>query len=121
MWVTGDGTEDISCRIDPACLTPHQSTTGVFSKDQAASFLQSLKLHFIGFLVYPAVFLKNPNFPLKIGQIPPVIDPTIAGDVLFDTEFEVCVVIYNSLVSQEGPFNFPATQSFYFPEKFLHT
>ena len=85
----GDGTEDISCRMDPGCLTPNPSSTGVFTKDQAAAFYEDLKLHFIGFLVYPIVFLKNPNFPLKIGQVPPMMDPMISGDVLYDTEYEV--------------------------------
>ena len=81
--------EDISCRMDLGCLTPSPSSTGVFTKDQAAAFYKDLKLHFIGFLVFPRVFLNNPNFSLKIGQVPPVMDPTIAGDVLFDTECEV--------------------------------
>ena len=75
--------------MDPGCLTPSPSSTGVFTKDQAAAFYKDLKLHFIGFLVFPRVFLNNPNFSLKIGQVPPVMDPTIAGDVLFDTECEV--------------------------------
>ena len=39
--------------------------------------------------MYPIVFLKNPNFPLKIGQVPPMMDPMISGDVLYDTEYEV--------------------------------
>ena len=78
---SGDGTEDISCRMDSSCLTPSQSTTGLFTKDQASAFYEDLKLHFIGFLVYPAAFLKNPNFPLKIGQVPPVMDSSISGAV----------------------------------------
>ena len=70
-------------------LEPDKSSTGVFTKEGAASFHNCLKLHFVGFLVYPAVFIKNPNFLIKIGQVPPIMDPSIAGDFLLDTEFEV--------------------------------
>ena len=65
------------------------STTGSFSKEEAALFHDRLKIHFIGFLVYPAVFLKNPNFSLKMGKVPPIMDVAVAGDFLLDTEFEV--------------------------------
>ena len=34
------------------------------------------------------MFMKNPNLPLKIGQIPPVMDPLLSGSIVFDTERE---------------------------------
>ena len=82
--------------MDPSCFTPDPSSTGVFTKDQAAAFYEDLKLHFIGFLVYPRVFLNNPNFPLKIGQVPPLMDPMIAGEVLYDTESQVGILCYTA-------------------------
>ena len=85
----GDGTEDISCRMEETSLLHDKSTTGSFSKAEAASFHERLKIHFIGFLVYPAVFLKNPNFSLKMGKVPPIKDVAVTGDFLLDTEFQV--------------------------------
>ena len=43
-------------------------------------------------LVYPRVFTTNTNMTLKIGQVPPVMDPMVSGDVVLDTEFEVSMV-----------------------------
>ena len=65
------------------------SSAGVFSRKDVKNFFKSLRIHFIGFLVYPAVFTTNHRFPLKIGKVPPVIDPLVAGPILLDTEFKV--------------------------------
>ena len=64
----GDGTEDISCRIEETSLLHDKSTTGSFSKAEAASFHERLKIHFIGFLVYPAFFSEKPKFLIEDGK-----------------------------------------------------
>ena len=68
---------------------PSDSSSGRFSKDESSDFYRRLRLHFVSYLVYPRVFTKNPNFNIGIGQVPPVMDPIVSGEVLFDTEFEV--------------------------------
>ena len=68
---------------------PSNSSSGRFSKDESSDFFRRLRLHFVSFLVYPRVFTKNPNFNIGIGQVPPVMDPIVSGDVVFDTECEV--------------------------------
>ena len=88
LQFSGDGTEDISCRLDSSNWLPAESTSGHFSQDESVSFFKKLKIHFIGYLVYPAVFCKNPNFLLQIGNVPPLLDPLVSGDILYDTEFK---------------------------------
>ena len=90
--ISGDGTEDISCRMHPTNWQPNESSTGTFSKDESANFFHRLNLHFVSYLVYPRVFTKNPNMTLKIGQVPPVMDPMVSGDLVLDTEFEVSLI-----------------------------
>ena len=85
---TGDGTEDISCRMESNSWVPSEPPSGTFSADEAQNFYIRLREHFISYLVFPAVFCRNPNFPMKIGSVPPVVNPVIAGDSLYDTEFE---------------------------------
>ena len=85
---TGDGTEDISCQMESNSWVPSEPPSGTFSADEAQNFYIRLREHFISYLVFPAVFCRNPNFPMKIGSVPPVVNPVIAGDSLYDTEFE---------------------------------
>ena len=40
----------------------------------------------ISYIVYPAVFCLQSRFPVKIGQVPPILNPKIAGHELFNTE-----------------------------------
>ena len=70
-----------------------ENVEGTFSRLDAYEYFQQLKGHFISYLVYPSVFLKNPNFSLKIGCIPPVMDSALYGDVLYDTEYKVSLVL----------------------------
>ena len=76
--------------MDESSLEPQESDSkkGLFNKNESAEFFRRLKLHFVTFLVYPILFMKNPNFQLKIGQIPPVMDPLLSGVTQFDTERE---------------------------------
>ena len=71
--IAGDGTEDISCRMDSKTWLLSEAPSGPFSAAEAEGFYIGLREHFIGYLVYPAVFCENPNFPLKIGSVPPVV------------------------------------------------
>ena len=86
----GDGTEDISCRMEESSLEPDESEpqSGQFNKEESADFFRKLNLHFIQYLVFPRVFMNNPNFQLKMGQIPPIMNPLLSGATLFDTERE---------------------------------
>ena len=77
--------------MDSQNWLPDGSSHGLFTETEAADFLRKLKIHFIGFLVFPRVFTTKPNFSLKIGQVPPVMDPLVAGKILYDTEFKVKV------------------------------
>ena len=44
--------------------------------------------------MFPTVFCRGPNFKLKIGHVPPVMEPIVSGDIILDTEFKVeCVYI----------------------------
>ena len=86
--IQGDGTEDISCRMDSQTWLPTETPSGQFTAEEAQDFYIRLREHFIGYLVFPAVFCKNPNFPIKIGCVPPIINPVVAGKILYDTEFE---------------------------------
>ena len=72
---------------------PTESTTGHFNKKESEDFFHRLRCHFVGFIVFPAVFCKNPNFLLKIGDVPPIMDPMVSGEVLYDTEFKVSSVL----------------------------
>ena len=40
----------------------------------------------LSYLVYPSVFVLQSQFPVKIGQVPPILNPKIAGPRLFSTE-----------------------------------
>ena len=82
----GDGTEDISCRMDTTNWTVEEDVTGKFSAAEAEDYWKSLRIHFIGFLVYPRVFSQQSQFPVKIGKVPPILNPKIAGPELFNTE-----------------------------------
>ena len=82
----GDGTEDISCRMDTTNWTVEEDVTGKFSAAEAEDYWKSLWIHFIGFLVYPRVFSQQSQFPVKIGKVPPILNPKIAGPELFNTE-----------------------------------
>ena len=86
--IQGDGTEDISCRMDSQTWLPTEAPSGQFTAEEAEGFYTRLREYFIGYLVFPAVFCKNPNFPIKIGCVPPIINPVVAGKTLYDTEFE---------------------------------
>ena len=81
-----------SCRMHPTNWQPTDSSTGKFTKEESADFFHRLNLHFVSYLVYPRVFTTNPNITLKIGQVPPVMDPKVSGDVVLDTEFEVSLI-----------------------------
>ena len=59
-----------------------ENCTGKFEKEEAANFFDRLKMHFISFLVYPRVFTKTPNFHLRIGEVPPVMEIEMARDSL---------------------------------------
>ena len=57
---------------------------------------------FFSFLVFPTVFCRSPNFKLKIGHVPPVMEPIVAGDILLDTEFKVKIVhVSYSTISEQ--------------------
>ena len=62
------------------------STTGIFSQSEAVAYWKNLDDHMISFLVFPAVFVREGKFSLKIGACPPVINPLLAGEELFSTE-----------------------------------
>ena len=89
----GDGTEDISCRIDGNSWLPSETCTGHFTREEAANYYLGLKEHYISYLVFPAVFARNPNFPFEMGFIPPVMELALAGKCLFDTEFKALIQI----------------------------
>ena len=84
----GDGTEDISCKMDKSNWTVDDDVTGQFTPSEAEKFWESLHIHFVSFLVFPCVFTQQAPFPIKISQVPPVLHPRLAGDVLFNTEFK---------------------------------
>ena len=74
--------------MDASSWLPTDSTSGHFTQEEAREFYQDLREHYISFLVFPAVFCKNPNFPLRVGNVPPVMDLILAGDKIYDTEFK---------------------------------
>ena len=78
--------------MHPTNWQPDESSTGQFSNEESADFFHRLNLHFVSYLVYPRVFTTNRNMTQKIGQVPPVMDPMVSGDVVLDTEFEVSMV-----------------------------
>ena len=65
-----------------------ETCTGEFQQCESADFFERLKMHFVSYLVYPRVFTNNPNFNLRIGEVPPVMDPRVSGSTLFDTEYQ---------------------------------
>ena len=94
--VVGNGTEDISCRMDQSNWQVAEGCSGTFSKAESASFFHRLNIHFISFLVYPRVFTSNPNFCLRIGEVPPVMNPRVSGDILFDTEYQASSIFHQN-------------------------
>ena len=74
--------------MDKSNWTVDDDVTGQFSPAEAEKFWESLHIHFVSFLVYPCVFTQQAPFPIKISQVPPVLHPRLAGDVLFNTEFK---------------------------------
>ena len=74
--------------MDSTSWLPSSTASGKFTAEEAEEFYIRLREHFISFLVFPAVFCKNPNFPIKMGNVPPILNPVVAGDTLYDTEFE---------------------------------
>ena len=66
-----------------------------FSREESADYFKKLRLHYVSYLVYPRLFMNNPNFQLKIGQVPPVMDPLLSGSKLFDTEREANYFSFN--------------------------
>ena len=99
--VVGDGTEDISCRMNQSNWQVAEGCSGTFSKADSADFYHRLNIHFISFLVYPRVFTSNPNFCLRIGEVPPVMNPRVSGDILFDTEYQASS-IFDQNYGQKG-------------------
>ena len=89
LCISGDGTEDISCRMDSSNWTPSNDVSGVFTRNDVDNFMYQLRQHFVGYLVFPSLFLKNPNFKLQIGSVPPILDPIVCGELSYDTEFKV--------------------------------
>ena len=86
MNFPGDGTEDISCRMDQTNWTVEDDVTGKFTLAKAEEYWKNLNVHHIGYIVYPRVFTQQCSFPVKIGKVPPIVDPRIAGSELFSTE-----------------------------------
>ena len=72
--------------MDQTNWTVEAGVTGKFTPSEAETFWESLHVHFVSFLVYPTVFYQQANFPIKIGQVPPIVDPKVAGKTLFNTE-----------------------------------
>ena len=86
LFGLGDGTEDISCKMDNTNWTVEENVTGKFTASEAANYWEKLKIHFLSYLVYPRIFCQQALFPIKIGQVPPILNPMIAGQELFNTE-----------------------------------
>ena len=72
--------------MDTTNWTVEDSVTGVFTPDEAAKYWEKLKVKFISFLDYPRVFCDQSKFPVKIGQVPPIVHPLVAGREMFNTE-----------------------------------
>ena len=77
--IVGDGTEDISCKMDSSNWKIEENITGIFSAEDAANYWHKLRTHFVSYLVYPGLFPLQAPYPVKIGQVPPVLNPMIAG------------------------------------------
>ena len=81
-----DGTEDISCKMDKTNWTVEDNVTGKFSASEAEKYWESLRIHFISYLVFPGIFCQQAFFSIKISQVPPILHPSLAGQELFNTE-----------------------------------
>ena len=55
------------------------------SKEEASTFFESLRCHFIKYLILPSV-AREVKFVLKMNQVPPVVNALAAGEVLYNSE-----------------------------------
>ena len=58
-FLTGDGGEDISCRLESQHLSVTEGFDGSFPAEYVDSFLSDLKCFFIEGLVYPRKHMDN--------------------------------------------------------------
>ena len=72
--------------MDATNWTVEEEVTGKFTASEAEKYWEQLRIHFIGYLVYPRIFSQQALFPVKIGQVPPILNPKISGKELFKTE-----------------------------------
>ena len=89
--------------MDKANWTVEDHVTGQFTPTDAEDFWKTLRIHFISYLVYPRVFTQQASFPIKISQVPPVMHPRLAGDVLFSTEFRKNSYLLKNIHDVQGP------------------
>ena len=55
------------------------------SKKEASTFFESLRCHFIKYLLLPSV-AREVKFVLKMNEVPPVVNSLAAGEVLYTSE-----------------------------------
>ena len=81
LQFSGDGTEDISCKMDKTNWTVEENLTGKFSASEAEKYWESLRIHFISYLVFPGIFCQQAFFPIKIldGAVGPWRRMKVAG------------------------------------------
>ena len=72
--------------MDKTNWTVEENVTGKFTASEAEKYWESLRIHFISYLVFPGVFCLQAIFPIKIGQVPPILHPILAGNELYNTE-----------------------------------
>ena len=86
--VSGDGSEDISCALSKTNLEVPVQTDGSFTLQETREFFTSLRIHFISFLVFPWTFCETASFLINLANVPPIVQPLVAGSVLYNTELK---------------------------------
>ena len=89
--------------MDKINWTVEDNVTGQFTSSETENFWESLRVHFISFLVYPRVFTQQASFPIKISQVPPVLHPRLAGNILFNTEYKKNSYLLKNIHDVQGP------------------
>ena len=72
--------------MDITNWTIEENLTGKFTTLEAENYWDKLRIHFLSYLVFPGLFPLQAPFPVKIGQVPPILNSKIAGTVLYNTE-----------------------------------
>lgn len=85
-YFPGDGNEDVSCALSRPNMEVPVKSDGSFTAKASEDFFLSLRTHFISFLVFPSTFVLNTSFLISVGNVPPIIQPLVAGSVLHNTE-----------------------------------